>query len=87
MSNHIILIGVVVLYMIIYAIVWSKMHPTKTITKEVITEAHTPTVKVEAIVLEAFEGLAMMFDENNIKSNTKAYKILHAQIDSLKELE
>lgn len=87
MSNYIILAGVVVLYMVIYAIIWSKTHPTKTVTKEVITEAPAPSVNVAEIVLEAFEGLAAIFDENNIKSNTKAYKILHAQIDSLKDAE
>lgn len=87
MSNYIILAGVVVLYMVIYAIIWSKTHPTKMVTKEVITETSAPTVNVAEIVLEAYEGLAVLFEDNNIKSNTKAYKILHAQIDSLKDAE
>lgn len=69
-----------IVYMVIFAIVWGKTHKTKPV--EIPTKVDT-----YGIILEAFEGLLKMYDENNIRSNTKAYKLLSAQIDNIKEVE
>ena len=87
MSCNFVMLCVVccVLFMCIFAGVWAATHKTKVITKEVEKEVvKFKDVDCSAVVLSAYESLADLFDEQNIKSNTKAYKILHQQIDELK---
>lgn len=86
LNSTVIALIVAIVYMVIFSFIWGKTHQAKTETKVETIEVPTK-VDTYGIMLEAFEGLAKIYDENNIKSNTKAYKLLHAQIDTIKDAE